>query len=80
MDDRKRRVERRAYELWETEGRAHGRDLDHWLRAERAERETEGAQKPKPQPAEPAAKPARSRKTAPRKRSRKAEAGGGEPT
>lgn len=24
-----------AYEYWETEGRPDGRDLDHWLRAER---------------------------------------------
>lgn len=28
-------VERRAYELWETEGRPEGRDLEHWLAAER---------------------------------------------
>lgn len=27
-------VERRAYEIWEQEGRPHGLDLDHWLRAE----------------------------------------------
>jgi len=77
MDDRKRRVERRAYELWETEGRLHGRDLDHWLRAER---ETEGAQKPKPQAAERKEKPPRAGKAPPRKRSRKAETGGGEPS
>lgn len=25
----------RAYELWEKEGRPHGRDLAHWLEAER---------------------------------------------
>lgn len=24
----------RAYYLWERSGRAHGRDLDHWLQAE----------------------------------------------
>lgn len=25
----------RAYHIWEREGRPHGRDLDHWLAAER---------------------------------------------
>lgn len=24
----------RAYHIWEQEGRPHGRDFDHWLRAE----------------------------------------------
>ena len=28
------RIERRAFELWEQEGRPAGRALDHWLRAE----------------------------------------------
>lgn len=28
-------VEHRAYELWEREGRPEGRDLEHWLAAER---------------------------------------------
>jgi hypothetical protein len=28
-------IARRAYELWEREGWPNGRDLDHWLRAER---------------------------------------------
>lgn len=28
-------IERRAYELWEHEGRPEGRDLEHWLAAER---------------------------------------------
>jgi hypothetical protein len=27
-------VSRRAYELWEQEGRPEGRELEHWLRAE----------------------------------------------
>lgn len=30
----RKQVEARAYALWETEGRPHGRDLDHWQRAE----------------------------------------------
>lgn len=29
------RIRRRAYALWELEGHAHGRDLAHWLQAER---------------------------------------------
>ena len=28
-------IARRAYEIWLNEGAGHGRDLDHWLRAER---------------------------------------------
>lgn len=29
------RVRERAFELWETEGRPEGRDVEHWLDAER---------------------------------------------
>ena len=29
------RTAARAYALWESEGRPHGRDAEHWLRAER---------------------------------------------
>ncbi len=43
-------VRQRAYELWEKSGRGQGRDLDHWLQAERemAEQQTgrKGAGKP----------------------------------
>ena len=28
------RIRLRAYELWEIEGRVHGRDVTHWLQAE----------------------------------------------
>lgn len=28
------RIQNRAYELYEAEGRQDGRDLDHWLQAE----------------------------------------------
>lgn len=31
---RKKLVEERAYAIWEEEGRPHGRDLEHWARAE----------------------------------------------
>jgi hypothetical protein len=35
QDDLCDRVRRRAYELWESEGRPAGREHDHWLQAER---------------------------------------------
>ena len=35
QDDMHERVQRRAYELWESEGRPAGREHDHWLQAER---------------------------------------------
>jgi len=45
-------IEKIAYELWEKSGRAHGKDIDHWLEAERIvnERyvmETRGKKKPR---------------------------------
>lgn len=33
-DDRNRRVQDRAYALWEQEGRPHGRHEEHWRQAE----------------------------------------------
>lgn len=44
-------IERIAYELWEQTRRVHGRDLEHWLEAERIvkeryELETRGKKKP----------------------------------
>ena len=35
MDDLERRIQQRAYELWENEGRPQGREQDHWQQAER---------------------------------------------
>jgi hypothetical protein len=35
QDDLHERVRRRAYELWESEGRPAGRAHDHWFQAER---------------------------------------------
>ena len=37
--DREERIRRRAYEIWEQEGRS-GNPEDHWLRAERELRDT----------------------------------------
>ena len=33
MNDHDEQIRRRAYELWESEGRPHGRDAEHWQRA-----------------------------------------------
>ena len=33
-DDRHERIRQRAYQLWEQEGRLHGREHEYWLRAE----------------------------------------------
>ena len=35
MPDRENRIRRRAHEIWEREGRPHGRDAEHWRQAER---------------------------------------------
>ena len=43
-------IARRAYIIWEDEGRPSGRELDHWLRAEaevKAERTQSTTQAPK---------------------------------
>lgn len=37
------RIRKRAYEIWEDEGRPLGRDRIHWLRAEAEFRESLGA-------------------------------------
>jgi hypothetical protein len=34
LDQRDQIIRERAYALWEEEGRPHGSDLTHWLRAE----------------------------------------------
>jgi hypothetical protein len=33
-EESRRKTEERAYAIWEAEGRPHGCDLDHWLKAE----------------------------------------------
>jgi hypothetical protein len=35
IDEMREYIQRRAYELWESEGRPTGRDQAHWLQAER---------------------------------------------
>lgn len=34
-DNRQERLQQRAYEIWESEGRPNGRDREHWEQAER---------------------------------------------
>lgn len=46
-------VAERAYAIWESEGKPHGHDMEHWLRAE-----AEAAPKPKAKPAARPRKPA----------------------
>ena len=36
MDDYVKRLHLRAYLIWERDGRPEGREVDHWLAAERA--------------------------------------------
>lgn len=60
-DDRQKRIERRAYEIWDREGRLSGLDAENWRRAEEEiAREEAGAGTPEAKPAkvEAEAKPA----------------------
>ena len=34
--DAEKCIKKKAYELWEKEGRRQGNDMDYWLRAEKA--------------------------------------------
>jgi hypothetical protein len=72
MDSEKqRRIRERAYEIWQREGRPHGRDAQHWQRAE-AEIETESQARSEPETVGAGGAPLRSRRAA--KPSRSAEA------
>ena len=45
-------IETIAYDIWEKSGRVHGKDIDHWLEAERIVKERyvmETGEKKKPQ-------------------------------
>lgn len=48
MADNREKLSERAYHLWKESGEQHGRDMEHWLRAER-----ELADKPGAKPATP---------------------------
>lgn len=58
MDTDADSVRERAYLIWETEGRPDGRDLEHWLQAERELALRNGGPKvEKPKRRSPARKP-----------------------
>lgn len=50
-DDKEDRIRQRAYEIWEREGRPHGRHEDHWHEASRGAPGDVGAAQPKPRKA-----------------------------
>ena len=54
-------IARRAYSIWEVEGRPSGREIDHWLRAE-AEVQSAHAASPDQTPQSLAKPPRASRK------------------
>jgi hypothetical protein len=56
-DERHEKISRRAYELWEKEGGAHGRHDDHWHQAA-SEHNSEGGSATTALPEEPADSPA----------------------
>ena len=63
MLDQDREIAKRAYAIWEIEGRPTGRELDHWLRAQAEVQVHESAPADKMPPA--SAKPRRAaRRTA----------------
>ena len=55
------RIARRAYDIWENEGRPEGRSVDHWLAAER-EVGGDSGKRPAPAAKRPSAGPTRTRK------------------
>jgi Protein of unknown function (DUF2934) len=60
-EDREERIRKRAYEIWEREGRPHGRDAEHWGQATSeidAEVAASGLETKSAEPAEPEASPA----------------------
>jgi hypothetical protein len=55
MDPLEQRIRHRAYQLWEQEGRPHGREHEHW---QRARSEVMAAQHGEPTPAQKSSKKA----------------------
>ena len=67
------KVLKKAYEIWEAEGRPHGRDMEHWLKAELMIGGTPAKKAPakkapakKPAAKKPAAKKPAAKKAAPK--------------
>lgn len=63
--DRQVEIAKRAYSIWEVEGRPSGRDLDHWLLA-KAEVEGERTEIAKEMPDRPVMPERPAKKRAPR--------------
>ena len=38
MSDMEQQIRERAYQIWEEQGRPHGREIENWLEAERSVR------------------------------------------
>jgi len=60
-EDREERIRRRAHEIWEREGKPHGRDGEHWRQAASeidAEVAASGLETKSAEPAQPEASPA----------------------
>jgi hypothetical protein len=61
--EKQRRIRERAYEIWQREGRPHGRDAEHWRRAE-TEIEAEDHARGEPETVAAGSAPLRSRRAA----------------
>jgi hypothetical protein len=78
MDEHKEKIRRRAYEIWEQEGRPHGEDMKHWLKA--FEEIGTGAEKKARKPRSPKGKSAASTTESPSPRSAAPAKSGAKPT
>jgi len=56
-DDRHHRIRQRAHAIWESQGRPHGQDRDHWDQATREVDAEDAVAQKKPAPAAASAKP-----------------------
>jgi hypothetical protein len=72
------RIKQRAYELWEADGRPHGKDAEHWARAER-ELTQSGARQPSAKTGNGKASNGAAAKTAPRSPSAASKPGAAKP-
>lgn len=60
-EDREERIRKRAHQIWEREGKPHGRDPEHWQQATSeidAEAAASGLEPKSAEPAQPEASPA----------------------
>lgn len=64
-DDRQHRIRQRAHQIWESQGRQHGADRDHWDQATREIDAEDAVAKKKPVRAPVPAKPAATTPKAP---------------